>query len=234
MPLIPHPWNVPTNLVLQHQLIWLLFLKIITWSSHLSTELSFLSQHMFFSLLSLFSSYLCLLSLRHVETTKGLPSSQFMFHFHPFWISHSLSPSLKPCIWHIIPFTDKILITFSLPNSSDLHHTLHELHKIYTIPSMNPIKSTPNPPWTPSNLHQTLHEPHQIYTKPSMNPIKSTPNPPWAPSNLHQTLHEPHQIYTKPPTNPTKSTPNLHEPHKIYTKPSMNPIKSTPNPPWTP
>ena len=74
MPLRPHPWSVPTNLVLQHQLIWLLFLEIASWSSHLSAKLSFFSQQMSFSPLSLFSSYLYLLSLRHVEIPQGLLS----------------------------------------------------------------------------------------------------------------------------------------------------------------
>ena len=68
MPLKYHTWNVPTNLAIQRQLIWILR-QIASRSSHLLANLSFFYQHVSFSLLHLFSSYIYLLPLMHFETT---------------------------------------------------------------------------------------------------------------------------------------------------------------------
>ena len=82
------------------------FSSINSWSSHLSTSISFFSQYMSFLKHSLFSSYLYLLPLMNVETPQGLPShfewtirvlslstqSQFMSNFYPCWISLSSFP----------------------------------------------------------------------------------------------------------------------------------------------
>ena len=107
MPLNLHPCNVPTNFTLQDQLIQIIFLQVISRSSHLSANYSFFSQYLSFSLHSLFSSYLHVLPLAHVDTLQGLTSHfvknntpvffsyqhyQFLLNFLPF----STLPSALP------------------------------------------------------------------------------------------------------------------------------------------
>ena len=74
MTLRPYPYGILKNLGCQHQPIHLLFLQLISWSSHLLSNLSFFSQYVFFSLLFLFSLNLYLVPLVYVETSLRLSS----------------------------------------------------------------------------------------------------------------------------------------------------------------
>ena len=169
MPFKPHPWNVPTNFALQHLLIQLLFPKIASWSLQLSANLSFISQHVFFTtsiifflsisaiskacwnspyiltyilLLPLFSSYLYPLSQKHAETHHTFcMNRQCSFFISTKTIFDSFSSILN--------------VTFLF--SSLLDHVF-DTHNSFSRQKSNkilPFKfhwSTSNLPWTLSNL----------------------------------------------------------------------------------